>query len=103
MFLAVFCIFPSLIPVISLLMEKSLVIMSGQECPSEIRFREGRAPVKFELIEPDIKELISKQSFEFILIEILIGLFSLVSLNLKPSCALVPMVITSKLMMMPQK
>ena len=31
--------------------------------PSEIRFREGRAPVKFELIEPDIKELISKQSF----------------------------------------
>ena len=31
--------------------------------PTQIRFREGRAPVRFELIEPDIKKLISKQSF----------------------------------------
>ena len=31
--------------------------------PTEIRFREGRAPVKYELIPPDIQSLLSQQSF----------------------------------------
>ena len=31
--------------------------------PTEIRFREGRAPVKYELIQPDIKNLLSQKSF----------------------------------------
>ena len=31
--------------------------------PTEIRFREGRAPVKYELIPPDIQELVAQQSF----------------------------------------